>query len=101
MKVNMTLEQKRALLDSFGGKYFYVEFEKKDHTIREATCKRFEHSAFTDGHASLAQANPASHKPELFTAVDQGKKDDKYPWININLNTLRKVKCGGVEYEFQ
>lgn len=97
MKVNMNLQQKRALLDSFGSKFFSVEFKKKDGSLRHANCKRMEHKAFTEGHASLAYANPIAHKPEYFTACDLDKDEH---WININLEKLQKVKCGGVEYEF-
>lgn len=97
MKVNMNTSQKRALLDSFGGKFFSVEFEKKDGSVRVANCKRMEHKAFTEGHASLAHGNPIAHKPEYFTACDVDK-DER--WININLEKLHKVKCGGIVYEF-
>lgn len=95
---NATIEEKRKLLDSFGGKFFSVEFIKADKSLRKANCKRFIHAAFTDGHASLAKGNPASHKPELFTACDVDKEEG---WININLNTLKKVVCGGKEYNFK
>lgn len=97
MKVAMTREQKRALLDSFGSKFFHVAFEKKDGSLREANCKRMIHAAFTEGHASKALGNPLAHKPEYFTACDMDK-DEK--WININLDRMKKVKCGGTEYEF-
>ncbi len=97
MKVSMTQAQKRALLDSLGGKFFSVTFVKKDGQERQARCKRFENKAFTYGDKSVAQGNPLAHKPEYFTACDIDKEDR---WININLDTLKQLKCEGKVYDF-
>ena len=93
----MNIQDKRALLDSFGGRFFKATWKVKSGEIREANCKRFIHAAFTDGHASTAQANPIAHKPEYFTACDIDK-DDK--WVNISLETLSEVVCNGKTYKF-
>lgn len=98
MKCKMNLEERRALLDSFKGKIFSVEFVKKDNSVRKATCKHFVHKAFAEGHASLARENTVADKPEYFTAVELTKEEK---WININMGTLIKIKCGEVEIEFE
>lgn len=93
----MNIYQKREILDSFGSKFFKAVWKVKSGEIREANCKRFIHAAFTEGHASLAKANPVAHKPHLYTACDLGKDES---WININLETLSKVVCNGKTYNF-
>ena len=97
MKVEMTCEQKRELLDSFGGKIWSCEWTKKSGEIRKATCKHMIHSAFSQGHASKAGANTVAAKKQYYTACDL-VKDER--WINIDLTTLRSIKCGDVEIEF-
>ena len=98
MKTKMSLEQKRQLLDSFGGRIFSVEWVKGNGEVRKATCKHFIHSKFVHGHASKAEKNTVAHKPTLYTACDLGKEE---AWININLDTLKHIKCGKVEIEFE
>ena len=98
MRQKMTLEQKRQLLDSFGGKIFSVEWVKKSGEVRKATCKHFIHSKFVHGHASRAEKNTVAHLPKYYSACDLGKDE---AWVNLNLETLKKVKCGKVEIEFE
>ena len=98
MKSKMTLEQKRALLDSFGGRIWSVEWVKGNGEVRKATCKHFIHKAFAQGHASKSGVNTVADKPHLFTACDLAKE---HKWVNIDLNHLRHVKCGSVEIDFE
>jgi hypothetical protein len=91
----MDIQAKRALLDSANGKFFSVEFIKKDGSLREMTVKKWIESAFTYG-SDNAQANPVAHKPEMYTAVDM----EKGQFRNINLNTLKKVKINGETHTF-
>lgn len=98
MKTRMTEAEKRNLLDSFGGKIFNVVFVKKSGEIRKATCKHMIHSAFAGGHASTAQKSTVAHKPQYYTACDLNKGEK---WINIDLHSLKHVKCGEIDLEFE
>ena len=98
MRQKMTLEQKRALLDSFGGKIWSVEWVKGNGELRKACCKHFIHSKFAQGQASKAEKNTVAHLPKYYSACDLGKDE---AWVNIDLNHLRHVKCGSVEIEFE
>jgi len=92
-----TLEDKRALLDSFGGKFYSLKWVKKDGTERECTARHMQHDMFTLGHASKALGNPCGDKPHLYTCVDSTNEK----WVNVDLNNLKAVKCNGKEYEFE
>ena len=84
------------MLDSFKGKFVSVEWVKADGSTKSCTIKHMVHSKFAGGHASKAQANTVASKPQYYTAVDIiGDK-----WCNVNLETLKKVKCGSEEYQF-
>ena len=95
MRVHMSLEEKRKLLDSAGSGFFSVEFEKKDHSIRSMNCKKWIERAFTYG-SKNAKPSPFAGKPEYFLAVDMAKEEFRA----INLNSLRKAKVNGKVYEF-
>lgn len=97
-----SVEEKRKILDSFKGKIFSVEFVKKDKSIRKATCKHFVHKAFTEGHASKAHASTVEHKIEYFTAVElKNSLTENTGWININMATLKSIRCGSVDITFE
>lgn len=92
-----SIEEKRKILDSFAGKFFSISFVKSSGELREATVKHMMHKLYAEGHASKAHANTVAAKPQYYTCVDAAKES----WINCNLETLKKVKCGAVEYEFE
>lgn len=96
--MKMTQEQKRALIDSFKGKIFSAEWVKASGEIRKATCKHMVHSAFAGGHASKAQKSTVAAKKQYYTAVDLDKAE---AWVQINLDTLKHIKCGKDDYEFE
>ena len=92
----MTIQDKRDLLNSLAGKFTSVTWTKADGTETTRTIKHMQHDLFAAGHATLAKDNTVAHKPEYYTCVDvQGGK-----WVNINLNTLSRVKCGDVEIAY-
>lgn len=93
---NWSIERKRELLDSFKGKYVHIEFLKADKSLRVATVQHMQHAMFAEGHASKAHESTVSHKPQFYSCVDVNKKG----WINCNLLTLKRVKCGANEYDF-
>jgi hypothetical protein len=96
MKVMMSLEQKRALLDSAGSKIFHVTFIKADGSVREMTCKKWVERHFTYG-KQQARPNTCANKPEIYTVSDIGNAD---AFRNVNLNKLLKAKVNGTEYIF-
>ena len=49
--MTVSIERKRAILDSAKGGFFSVEFIKKDKTVRQMTCKKWMEKAFTYGSA--------------------------------------------------
>ena len=98
MKTKMTLEQKRQLLDSFGGKIWSIEWVKKNGEVRKACCKHLIHKEFAKGHASKSGVSTVAHLPKYYVACDLGKDE---AWVNLNLETLRHVKCGSVEIDFE
>lgn len=93
----MTIQEKRDLLNSLGGRFIAVTWTKADGTETTRTIKHMQHNLFAAGHATLAQESTVAHKPEYFTCVDvQGGK-----WVNINLDTLSRVKCGEVDVTYE
>lgn len=93
---NMTIEERRKLLDSSAGRIFAVQFIKKDGTVRDMTCKKFVERHLTYGIDNV-QHNPVAHKPELYTVSDIGAAD---AFRNISLDKLKKVVLNGTEYLF-
>lgn len=96
MKVKMSCEQKRLLLDSLGGKYFSLDWIKKDGSSRSCVARHMQHDMFVGGHASKANPSTVAHKPNLYTCVDV----TNHKWINVSLDTLKHVKCGDIDYSF-
>lgn len=95
MKVKMSVEEKRKLLDSANGRFFAVEFVKKDQSVRKMVCKKWERR-FLRGEPGRNK-NTVSHKPEYYTVAEEAVEG----YRNINLLSLRKAKVNGVEYEFE
>lgn len=93
----MSLENRRKLLDSFGGKFYSIEWVKADNSKRSCTARHLQHDMFAQGHASKANPSTVAHKKELYTCVDV----TNHKWVNVNLNTLKHVKCGDVDIEFE
>ena len=93
---NWSIERKRELLDSFKGKYVHIEFLKADKSLRVATVQHMQHAMFAEGHASKAHESTVAYKPQFYSCVDVNKKG----WINCNLLTLKRVKCGEIDMTF-
>jgi hypothetical protein len=89
-------EEKRKILDAAGSKFFQVCFKKKDNSIRNMTCKKWEEKAFTHGSAN-AKVSSLAHKPEYYLAVDTAIEEFRA----INLSTLISCKVNGKEYKFE
>ena len=89
--MEITRETARELIMGTNGKIFSVQFEKKDKTIRDMTC-RLGVGKFLRGGKSTTD-----HLPHLITVCELGKEQ----YRNINLLTLRKLKTGGVEYTIE
>jgi len=91
---NMSIEQKRELLNSASGRIFSVKFLKKDKSVREMSCMRWLKDALTYGVEDV-RPNSCSHLPNIYTLADinainprTGKKGD---YRNLDLNSLIEV----------
>ncbi len=68
------------------GKFFTVEFIKKDGTLRKLTGRLGVKKYLTGGVSTVA------HKPEYITVYDVQNKG----YRNVNLDTIKSFKCGAV-----
>ena len=70
------------------GKFFKVLFVKKDGSLREMTCRLGVKKDLRGGKSTT------EHLDNLITVYDVFAKG----YRNINLDTVKYFKCGGVEY---
>lgn len=72
------------------GKFFSVEFIKKDGSVR-----------VLNGHVGIKERhmghNPASHCPEYVTVVENLGADN-YRHRNVNVNSIKRLAIGGRVY---
>ena len=94
---NWSIQQRRELLDSLGGKFYSVEWIKSNGELRSCTARHMQHDMFAAGHASKANVSTVAHKPEMYTCVDT----TNHKWVNVNLNNLKHVRCGSIDIEFE
>lgn len=95
MRVHMSLEEKRKLLDSAKGQYFSVSWVKKSGEAREAIAKKWERR-FLHGEPGQNK-NTCADKPHLYTIAEQAVEG----YRTVDLRTLRKAKINGKLYEFE
>jgi len=93
----ITREQAAKMIRNTNGKMFSAEFTKKDGSLRKinAVIKCTKHLA--GGESTIA------HKDNLIGCYDvqAGKKEKGKGYRCINIDTIQKVKVGGVEYQVQ
>lgn len=94
MRVYMSLEEKRKLLDSAKGQYFSVSWVKKTGETREAIAKKWERR-FLHGEPGQNK-NTCADKSHLYTIAEQAVEG----YRTVDLRSLRKVKINGKVYEF-
>lgn len=92
---NMSLEDRRKLLDSAKGRFFYTEFLKKDKTVRKMVCKKWERK-FLHGEPG-ENVNTVAHIPKYYTVAEEAVEG----YRNISLDTLKCVRLNGNEYVFE
>ena len=78
------------VINSVGGKWFSVRFEKADGTMREMRCRRGVKKHLKGGTSTIAG------KPELISVFDI----DKGEYRCFNINKVHKIRANGAEYEF-
>lgn len=83
------LDTLRGLIHGTNGKFFTVEFTKKDGSHRVMTARLGVKKHLRGGDSTTA------HKPNLVTVFDVTK--DQYRCIN--LETVTAFRCGGVKME--
>lgn len=95
MKTRMSLEERRALLDSANGRFFSCEWIKKDGSLRKAVCKKWE-AKYLHGKPG-ENVNPVAHIPKYYTICEEAVAG----YRNLDLSTLKIVKINGEIYEFE
>ena len=73
------------------GKFFKVLFVKKDGSLREMTCRLGVKKGLRGGKSTT------DHLDNIVTVYDIVAKG----YRNINLDTVKYFKCGGVEYNIE
>ena len=78
----------RELVENTKGRIMKVRFIKKDNTERTMICR-------TDVRKCLTGTGRTWSKENIITVYDMVKHD----YRNINLDTLREIRCGKIEYK--
>ena len=98
MKSLSVLEKREILTNILSkGKFANVKWVSKKNGDESRSVKMFIERLFTSGDKNDVQANPVAHKTNLFSCVDA----TNYKWVNINLETLKEIKCGDNHYVFE
>lgn len=93
--MDYSLEDKRKILDSAKGRFFYAEFVKKDGSVRPITCKKYIESYL---HGKPGQnKSTVAHIPEYYVVAEMSKQG----YRTINLKTLKMCKIDGKIYKFE
>ena len=89
----MNTNKLKKLIDSVNGRFFSLEFQKLDGTIKKVNGKDFYRRLLSDG--PKAGWNPL--KGTSFTAfIDRNKED----WSSASDSRLIRFKCGAIEETF-
>jgi hypothetical protein len=86
----MKKSEPKQIKELVGSKIFSVTFVKKDGTLREMTCRV--------GVTKHLKGGELKYSPEslnYLTVFDMKAQD----YRTININTLKKIKVDGVEYD--
>jgi hypothetical protein len=86
----MKKSEPKQIKELVGSKIFSVTFVKKDGTLREMTCRV--------GVTKHLKGGELKYSPEslnYLTVFDMQAQD----YRTININTLKKIKVDGVEYD--
>lgn len=86
----MKKSEPKKIKELVGSKIFSVTFTKKDGTLREMTCRV--------GVKKHLKGGELKYNPEelnYLTVFDMQAQD----YRTININTLKKIKVDGVEYD--
>ena len=82
------IQMMKTLIDSTRGKFFVVQFVKKDLTVRRMVCRLGVKKWLTGTGRTLEKEN-------LITVYDVVNKG----YRNVNLETIQSIKCGKVLFE--
>lgn len=89
MSKKITIEKAEKLIKSTQGAVFSVQFRKTDGTVRDMTCRLGVTKHLKGG---VQAYNPKDF--DMLTVFDMQKQGYRM----IRLNTLQRVKVGGVSY---
>lgn len=82
------IKMMKTLIDSTKGKFFVVQFIKKDSTVRRMVCR-------LGVKKGLTGTGRTWEKENLITVYDVVNKG----YRNVNLETVQSIKCGKVLFE--
>lgn len=85
------IQQVRKLIEATNGNFFSVEFQKKDGSLREMTCRTNVTKYLKGGVSGTANY-------EQYVTVFDVQKN---AYRNINAETIRRFKCGEMSISFQ
>lgn len=85
----MKVSALRDLLDNTQGRFFTVEFVKKDGSLRTMNCRVGVTRFLKGGDSTVAD------RKDLYTVYDMVAKG----YRNINLNTVRHIAIDGVDID--
>ncbi|MCK9530431.1 MAG: hypothetical protein M0R77_07710 [Gammaproteobacteria bacterium] len=84
----------KEFIKSQGNKFFTVEFEKKDGTLRKING----HIRAVPGHDGI---NPTAHIDKYLTVVLAEKdKNGNEQWRNVNIATIKSLAIAGKVFKF-
>jgi len=87
----MNIETIRNLINSTKGRFFTVEFEKKNGEVRVMNAR-----LGVKKHLKTGDPSTTAHIPKYVTVFDTVKGN----YRNINLETIRALNIDGVEMKF-
>lgn len=90
-----TIDQKKYLLDSFGGRLVYVKWKDINGENISLTIQSIHHELYLSGRSYEAFNTPINHETGRYMCINHENKEN----TNINLETLFFLRCGTNEFQ--
>lgn len=96
----VSIERKRAILDSAKGQVFHVTFRKTDGSIRQMSAKKWAEAALASGDKNNRGNSNVPSSNYALVDLEQFKVDPKRSFRSLKLENLIACKVAGIEYKF-